>query len=107
MKVEALLVAALLALTSCTTYEYEDEVFLNVDGSGSLRISGSRALLRAIDEIFEDDLDAIGSALAEPAFGLDSVRETRRDAGLRIVEHDRARKMKTERDRSVRRDTLR
>ncbi len=68
-----------LALGSCTTYEYEEEVFLDVDGSGSLRISGSRAFLGAVDPRFDGELSSITRAFTEPAFAVDSVRQTRRD----------------------------
>ena len=43
-----LLVPWALALPVCTSYEYEEEVFLEVDGSGRLRVSGSSEILQAL-----------------------------------------------------------
>jgi len=49
----------LLAASGCTTYEYEEEVFLEVDGSGEMRMSGSTAAIEA--------LHGLGEATAERA----------------------------------------
>ncbi len=43
----------LLAACGCTTYEYEEEVFLEVDGSGEIRVSGSAAAIEALHELGE------------------------------------------------------
>jgi hypothetical protein len=37
-----------LLLSACVRYEYEEEVFLEVDGSGEIRINGSRELFAAL-----------------------------------------------------------
>jgi len=42
------LLVVLLAASGCTTYEYEEEVFLEVDGSGEMRMSGSTAAVAAL-----------------------------------------------------------
>ncbi|MFQ5790822.1 MAG: hypothetical protein ACE5JI_10140 [Acidobacteriota bacterium] len=38
-------------LVSCTEYEYEEEMYLSIDGSGEVRVSGSRELLAAFHDI--------------------------------------------------------
>lgn len=50
MKAASILLA-LVAASACTTYEYEEEVFLEVDGSGEIRISGSTAAIEALHEV--------------------------------------------------------
>ena len=74
---------AALLVSGCTAYEYEEEVFLGVDGSGSLRVSGSAEILAALHA----DPATAASMRARflgPGLEVDSVRETERD-GRRFV----------------------
>ena len=77
-----------VASAACTTYEYEEEVFLEVDGSGQLRVSGSSdilAALHALDDASTSSLTSrMSSRFSGPGFELDSVRETERN-GRRFV----------------------
>jgi hypothetical protein len=43
----------LLAVSSCASYEYEEEVFLEVDGSGEIRMSGSAPAIEALHGLVE------------------------------------------------------
>lgn len=74
------LLSVLLALfvAGCTSYEYEEEVFLEVDGSGEIRMSGSTAAIHAIHHV--DDGASRAKALFE-AEGVEivSARETERE----------------------------
>jgi len=76
-----LLVPWALALPACTSYEYEEEVSLEVDGSGRLRVSGSSEILQALHVI--DGLSGPNGGMTSrfegPGFELDSVRETERE----------------------------
>ncbi|MGH9319219.1 MAG: hypothetical protein ACRD3V_04935 [Vicinamibacteria bacterium] len=58
----------------CTTYEYEEEVFLEVDGSGSIRMSGSQAAVQAVH-----DVEPSGALLEGAGVEVLSVRETERE----------------------------
>ena len=61
MKVGAFLLL-LLAASGCTTYEYEEEVYLEVDGSGEIRMSGSTtavAALHGLDEATAESAKAL------------------------------------------------
>src|SRR3990172_2351246 len=61
MKARAL-VLLLLAASGCTTYEYEEEVYLEVDGSGEIRMSGSTtavAALHGLDEATAESAKAL------------------------------------------------
>jgi hypothetical protein len=61
------LAAALLLATSlgaCVTYEYEHEIWLRVDGSGSLRVTGRLPLWRAFKGLGRAD-DPDGTAARE------------------------------------------
>jgi hypothetical protein len=69
----------LVTATACTTYEYEEEVFLEVDGSGEIRMSGSTAAIEALH-----GLDGAGAERAKALFegeGIEvlSAFETERD----------------------------
>jgi hypothetical protein len=52
MKARALCLL-LLAASGCATYEYEEELFLEIDGSGEIRMSGSAAAVAALHELDE------------------------------------------------------
>jgi len=80
MRYRPLLSVVLLGLLGCTSYEYEEEIFLNVDGSGRVRVSGSRAFLESVDSLYRGELESIETSLSQQGFEVDSVRETRRDA---------------------------
>ena len=63
------LAAALLLATSlrgCATYEYEHEIWLRVDGSGSVRVTGRLPLWRAFKGLGRAD-DPEGTAAREAA----------------------------------------
>jgi len=70
--------ASALAFTGCTAYEYEEEVFLSVDGSGSLRVSGSTEILKAL-HVDPPTVETMTARFRGPGLELDSVRETERD----------------------------
>lgn len=78
-----LLVSWALALPACTSYEYEEEVFLEVDGSGRLRMSGSSEILEVLHADSNrgngGSTSSMTSRFEGPGFELDSVRETERD----------------------------
>ncbi len=86
-----LLVPWALALPACTSYEYEEEVFLEVDGSGRLRVSGSSEILEALHAFNRlnrlnrrngpdgGSVSSMTSRFEGPGFELDSVRETERE----------------------------
>lgn len=75
-----LLVSCALTLAACTSYEYEEEVFLEVDGSGRLRVSGSSEILEVLHDLSEGaGTSSMTSRFEGPGFELDSVRETERD----------------------------
>jgi hypothetical protein len=75
-----LLVSWALALPACTSYEYEEEVFLEVDGSGRLRVSGSSEILEVLHDLSEGgNTSSMTSRFEGPGFELDSIRETERD----------------------------
>lgn len=69
----------LLSLTACTAYEYEEEIFLEMDGSGRFRISGSCEALGALLPLGEVSTDRVRSYFDEPHIELESVRKTERD----------------------------
>ena len=50
MKAASILLA-LVTAAGCTAYEYEEEVFLEVDGSGEIRMSGSAAAIQALHHV--------------------------------------------------------
>lgn len=67
-------------VTGCTTYEYEEEVFLAVDGSGRIRVSGSEEMLAAlhVDPAHPVTTATIAELFQGPGVEIDSVRETER-----------------------------
>ncbi|HJS74614.1 MAG TPA: hypothetical protein VJ921_10020 [Vicinamibacteria bacterium] len=67
---------ALIAASGCATYEYEEEVFLEVDGSGDIRMSGSAAAIEALHDV---DAERAASLFAADGVEVLSVRETERD----------------------------
>ena len=83
-----LLVPWALALPACTSYEYEEEVFLEVDGSGRLRVSGSSEILEAFHALNRlngadrGSASSMTSRFEGPGFELDSVRETEREGRI-------------------------
>jgi hypothetical protein len=79
-------VLALIAASGCATYEYEEEVFLEVDGSGDIRMSGSEAAVEALHHV---DADHAASLFEADGVQIVSVRETERD--LRKFVHVEAR----------------
>jgi hypothetical protein len=72
------LVAIALTLAACTSYEYEEEVFLEVDGSGRLRVSGSTEILAALHDAADGGVSAMRSRFDGSGLAIDSVRETER-----------------------------
>lgn len=48
----------LLAASACATYEYEEEVFLEVDGSGQIRMSGSTDAIAALHDLEEAGVES-------------------------------------------------
>ena len=67
-------------LAGCAAYEYEEEVVLGVDGSGSLRVSGSSEMLEAVHALDDaSDLGEVESLFRAPPLELDSIRQTARD----------------------------
>lgn len=78
------LLAFALVLSGCATYEYEEEIFLEVDGSGRLRVSGSREILSALHVAEGGSVGAMRARFEGPGLTIDSVRETERQ-GRRFV----------------------
>lgn len=74
-----LLLVALLVSSACTTYEYEEEVFIDLSGSGRVRVSGSRGILAALHGIEAPTVESIGAYFEGDAVEVVSVRETRRN----------------------------
>ena len=72
---------ALLLASSCTSYEYEEEVFLDISGSGRIRISGSRAILSSLHGIEDPTVESLrahfASAGLEPVSTLQTWRNGR------------------------------
>jgi hypothetical protein len=70
------LLLVLTAASGCATYEYEEEVFLEVDGSGAIRMSGSEAAIEALHHV-----DGKHATSLFDADGVEVVssRETERD----------------------------
>ncbi len=65
-------------LAACTRYEYEEEVFLEVDGSGRLRVSGSAEILETLHEAPDGSVSSMQSRFEGTGLTVDSVRETER-----------------------------
>ena len=72
------------ALAACESYEYEEEVFLETDGSGNIRISGTHELLGVIHDVQAPGVSSMRARFEDPALRVDSVRETSRD-GRRYI----------------------
>jgi hypothetical protein len=83
-----LLVSA-FAASGCTAYEYEEEVFLEADGSGRMRMSGSKEILEAVHHLDRADVSTMRSRFEGTGIEISSVRETERD--LRRFIHVEAR----------------
>ena len=74
-----LVLGLLVTLSACTAYEYEEEVFLRLDGSGRFRVSGSREALGTLLPLSRVTVETVRDHFDEPQVELDSVRETERD----------------------------
>lgn len=74
----SVLLFVLCASSACTTYEYEEEVFLEPSGAGQIRVSGSKAILAALHHIDQATLESVRAHFASNAVEVISVRETRR-----------------------------
>ncbi|HEY7820897.1 MAG TPA: hypothetical protein VIG29_21915 [Vicinamibacteria bacterium] len=72
----ATILLALFAAFGCTTYEYEEEVFLEVDGSGEIRMSGSAAAIQALHQV---EYAGLKGLFAGNGVEIVSTRETERD----------------------------
>jgi hypothetical protein len=68
----------LLLSSSCRTYEYEEEVFLDLSGSGRIRVSGSKGILEAIHGIENPSVESFRAHFAGEDVEVVSVLETRR-----------------------------
>jgi hypothetical protein len=68
----------LLGACGCTSYEYEEEAFLDVDGSGTIRVSGSREILEALHGGALSSAEALSTLVAGDDVALVSTRETER-----------------------------
>ena len=73
----AALVLAAAALRACTSYEYEHEIWLRVDGSGTVNVSGRPALWTAFKSL---PLDAAG----DPEAIKRAARELFERSGLQV-----------------------
>lgn len=78
------LCALAFAFAACESYEYEEEVFLETDGSGNIRISGTQELLGVIHDVEAPAVSSMRAHFEDPALRIDSVRETSRD-GRRYI----------------------
>ena len=78
------LCACAFALAACESYEYEEEVFLETDGSGNIRISGTQELLGVMHDVEAPSVNSMRAHFEDPALRIDSVRETSRD-GRRYI----------------------
>lgn len=63
----------------CVSYEYEEEVYLAIDGSGRIRVSGSTAILRALGELEGGGPEGLRAHFEGEGLDVVSVRETERD----------------------------
>jgi hypothetical protein len=87
---------AAIAATGCTRYdyEYEEEFYLNIDGSGEIRISGSQELMAVLYEVSESSppervADDLRRLFDGPDLQVSSVSHAR--FGGRLFFHIRAR----------------
>jgi hypothetical protein len=73
---------ALFAASGCATFEYEEEVFLEVDGSGEIRMSGSTAAIEALHGVDEAGAQGVEALFegegVEIVSTLETVRERRK-----------------------------
>ena len=69
----------LLAASGCTTYEYEEEVFLEVDGSGEIRMSGSTAAIEALHGLDEASVERAKALFEGEGVEILSALETERE----------------------------
>jgi hypothetical protein len=76
---QSLPLLALLFATSCTTYEYEEEVFLDISGSGRIRISGSKGILSSLHGIEDPTVDSLRAHFAGPGLEPVSTLQTWRE----------------------------
>ena len=73
------LVVFLLAASGCITYEYEEEVFLEVDGSGEIRMSGSTAAVAALHGLDEASVESARQLFEGEGVEVLSALETERE----------------------------
>ena len=78
------LCACVFVLAACESYEYEEEVFLETDGSGNIRISGTHELLGVMHDVEAPGVNSMRARFEGPALRIDSVRETSRN-GRRYI----------------------
>jgi hypothetical protein len=69
----------LLASGGCATYEYEEEIFLEVDGSGRIRMSGSTAAIETLHGRRAEAAESLFEGIE-----VHSIRETMRE-GRKLV----------------------
>ncbi len=69
----------LLAASGCTAYEYEEEVFLKVDGSGQIRMSGSTAALEALHGLDQATAESAKALFEGEGVEILSALETERE----------------------------
>ena len=88
MKARALLLLLVVA-SGCTTYEYEEEVFLEIDGSGEIRMSGSKEAVAALHGLDPATVETAKALFDGEGVQILSALETERDR--REFVHVRAR----------------
>lgn len=69
----------LLGASGCTRYEYEEEAFVEIDGSGSIRVSGSQEILEVLVGRPLDSVESLAALVTGGNVSLASARETERD----------------------------
>jgi hypothetical protein len=67
-----------LAAVGCTRYEYEEEAFVQVDGAGTIRVSGSSEILESIAGRKLDSVETLAPLVIGDGVSLVSKRETER-----------------------------
>jgi hypothetical protein len=78
-----------LLLAGCTTYEYEEEVFLKIDGSGEIRMSGSKEAVAALHGLDPATVESAEALFEGEGVQILSALETERER--RKFVHVRAR----------------
>lgn len=68
-----------LAASGCTTYEYEEEVYLEVDGSGEIRMSGSTDVVGALHGLSETSVETASNLFEGQGVEILSAFETERE----------------------------